>query len=149
MEIRAIHNEPQYEAALVEIDRLLAFPEGSAEEDRLEVLSILVEAYESETHERIPNATPVEIIRFVMEQQGLTRADLEPMIGARGRVSEVLSGKRPLSLTMMRALSRGLRIPLGALAEEYDIKPAKRVAKQTGKRAWTAKPARAKRASSD
>lgn len=64
----------------------------------------------------------VEVLAFVMEQQGLTRADLEPMIGPSGRVSEVMTYKRPLTLAMMRALSERLHIPLGVLATDYKLK---------------------------
>ncbi len=112
---QAIHTKKDYEKALARIDRLLDFPEGSPEERELEVWSILVEAYESEVDEKIPDATPIQVLEFVMEQKGLTRVDLEPFIGPRGRVSEVMTGKRPLSLSMIRALSTGLQIPADAL----------------------------------
>ena len=114
MEIKPIKTETDYQAVLAEIDTLLDVPEGSPEEDRLEVLSILVEAWEDK-HYPIDAPDPIEAIKFRMEQQGLTRKDLEPYIGQRQRVADVLNGKRPLSLAMIRKLHQGLGIPAEVL----------------------------------
>ena len=87
---------------------------GSPEGDELDVLATLVVAYE-EKHFPIDPPEPITAIEFRMEQQGLTRKDLEPMIGSRARVSEVMTGKRPLTLGMIRRLSAGLRISANVL----------------------------------
>jgi antitoxin component HigA of HigAB toxin-antitoxin module len=99
----------------------------------LDALVTLVEAYEQK-HFAIGDASPIQIVEFMMDQNGLTRRDLEPMIGSRARVSEVLSGKRPLTLAMIRALSTGLRIPADLLiGTELKRKPAIRSRNRTEK----------------
>src|SRR4029453_992824 len=103
MEIRPIRSDADYRSALKEIERSWDADPGTAEADHVEVLSTLVEAYEAE-HHPIPAPDPIAAIEFMMEQKGLTRRDLEPAIGSRGRVSEILNRKRPLTLPMVRAL---------------------------------------------
>ncbi len=120
-----IKTETEYEAALAEIDRLMDAAEGSPEADRLEVLSILVEAYENQ-HYPIAPPHPLDAIKFRMEQAGMTRKELEPYIGSRARVAEVLNGVRPLSLTMIRRLHTGLGIPLDSLIQPYRLKSARK-----------------------
>lgn len=116
MKLQVIKNADQHEAALQEIERLVlqAPDEGTEDAERLAVLALLVETYEQE-HFPIDTPTPVEAIRFRMEQAGLTPRDLEPYIGSRSKVSEVLSGKVPLSLRMIQALRDGLGIPADVL----------------------------------
>jgi HTH-type transcriptional regulator/antitoxin HigA len=115
----------EYQAALAEIDRLMDAAEGSPAADRLEVLSILVEAYENQNYPIEP-PHPVEAIKFRMDQAGMTRRELEPYIGSRARVAEVLNQKRPLSLTMIRRLNTGLGIPLDSLIQPYPLKSKER-----------------------
>jgi HTH-type transcriptional regulator/antitoxin HigA len=122
--VRPIRTEADYDAALAEIDRLLDVAEGSAGAERLELLSILVEAYE-EVHHPIDPPDPIDAIRFRMEQQGLTRRDLEPYVGSRARVSEILNRQRPLTLAMIRRLHRGLGIPAEALIQAPPRKTGK------------------------
>ena len=117
MDIRPIRNDEDHARAVEELDRLWGAAEGSPQAERLEVFITLVHAYEEE-HHRIEPPNPIEAIRFRMEQQGLTRKDLEPMIGRRSRVSEVLTGKRPLTLGMIRRLRRGLGISADVLVGE-------------------------------
>jgi HTH-type transcriptional regulator/antitoxin HigA len=117
MEIKPIKNNRDYRAALNEIDRLMDAQPNSAEGDRLDVLATLVEAWE-EKHWPIGSPDPVEAILFAMEQRGLSRRDLEPFIGSRARVAEVLNHKRPLTLAMIRRLHDGLGIPAEALIGE-------------------------------
>jgi HTH-type transcriptional regulator/antitoxin HigA len=117
MEIKPIKNNRDYRAALNEIDRLMDAQPNSAEGDRLDVLATLVEAWE-EKHWPIESPDPVEAILFAMEQRGLSRRDLEPFIGSRARVAEVLNHKRPLTLAMIRRLHDGLGIPAEALIGE-------------------------------
>ena len=116
MKLRVIKNAAQHEEALREIERLvLVAPEdGSDDADRLAVLALLVENYEKE-HFPIKGPTPIEAIRFRMDQGNLTQRDLEPYIGSRSKVSEVLNGKVPLSLRMIQALHDGLGIPADVL----------------------------------
>ncbi len=118
MEIKPIKTETHYQAAMKEIERLFAAVPDTPEGDRLEVLTTLVEAYE-EQHYRIPLPDPIEAILYHMESRGLTRCDLEPFIGSRARVSEVLNRKRPLTMAMIRNLSKGLRISAEVLIQPY------------------------------
>lgn len=114
MKIQPIKSKIDYEAALAEVERLWGAEPDTPRGDKLDVLLTLVDAYEKQ-HFGIDPPDPVEAIKFRMEQQGLTRKDLETSIGSRGRVSEVLTGKRELSLRMIRQLHRNLHIPLESL----------------------------------
>jgi HTH-type transcriptional regulator/antitoxin HigA len=120
MDLRPIRTEADYQAALAEIERLFGTALNTPEGDRLDVLTTLVEAYE-DLHYRIPAPDPVEAIKYYMESRGLSRGDLEPYLGSRARVSEVLSRKRPLSLSMIRRLHTGLGIPADVLIESYAV----------------------------
>ena len=117
MEIKPIKNERDYRRALKEIDGLMAARRNTPEGDRLDVLVTLVEAWE-ERHWPIDSPYPVEAILFAMEQRGLSRRDLEPLIRSRARVAEVLNHKRPLTLPMIRRLHQGLGIPAEVLIGE-------------------------------
>lgn len=108
-ELKPIRNEADYEAALVEVERLWGARSGTPEGDRLDVLATLIDVYEAR-HHPIDPPDPVEAIRFRMEQQGLSRRDLEPMIGPRNRVADVLNRKRGLSIEMIRQLHERLGI---------------------------------------
>ncbi len=120
MEIRPIKTDADCEAALREVQRLWAAPEGSPEGDRLDVLVTLVEAYE---RNRFPIEVPdpIEAIRFRLEQQGADAKALVGVIGSRTRVYEVLRRDRPLTLEMIRRLHERLRIPAEVL-----IRPSKK-----------------------
>lgn len=109
VELKPIRTEADYEAALEEVGRLWGAGSGSAEGDRLDVLATLIDVYEAQHYPMDP-PDPIEAIRFRMEQQGLTRKDLEPMIGNRGRVAEVMNRKRGLSIEMIRNLHEQLGI---------------------------------------
>ncbi|MGA2151822.1 MAG: helix-turn-helix domain-containing protein [Geobacteraceae bacterium] len=117
MRIRILKNEADYEAALAEIEKIMVNPRPDA--DRLELLALLVSDYEDKYYP-IDMPDPVEAITFRMEQMGLTRKDLERYIGSRSKVSEVLSGNRRLSLSMIRALHEGLGIPAEVLLGRPD-----------------------------
>jgi HTH-type transcriptional regulator/antitoxin HigA len=108
-ELKPIRSEADYEAALDEVGRLWGAKSGTPEGDRLDVLATLIDAYEAQHYPMDP-PDPIEAIKFRMEQQGLSRKDLEPMIGGRGRVAEVLNRKRSLSIDMIRRLHDGLGI---------------------------------------
>jgi HTH-type transcriptional regulator/antitoxin HigA len=117
--IKVLKTETDYEAALEAIEALMDLDPapGSPEAERLELLTVLVEDYESR---RIPAMLPdpIDAIRFRMEQQGLKQADLVPYIGSRSKVSEVLSRKRPLTLSMIRSIHSGLGIPARVLLQD-------------------------------
>src|SRR5436190_13228610 len=108
-DVRPIRTERDYEAALKGVERLWGSKVGTRDGDRLDVLATLIDAYETEHYPMDP-PDPVEAIKFRMEQQGLTRKDLEPLIGTRTRVSEVLNRKRSLSIGMIRRLHDRLGI---------------------------------------
>src|SRR5215207_9917591 len=108
-DVKPIRTEADYDAALAEVERLWGAKTGTPEGDRLDVLATLIDAYEAEYHPMDP-PDPIEAIQFRMEQQGLTRKDLEPIIGTRTRVAEVLNRKRGLSIGMIRRLHDRLGI---------------------------------------
>ena len=115
--LKVIRTQADHEAALARVDELMDAKAGTPEGDELEVLATLVEKYE-ETTFPIDLPDPIEAIKFRMEQAGLTRADLKPILGSRGKVSEVLSRKRKLSLRMIRELHKQLGIPAEVLLQE-------------------------------
>ncbi len=123
--MKPIKNKNDHQEAIGQIEMLLAVdPEpGSGASDRLQVLATLVEEYEKRNFP-LDRPDPVEAIRFRMEAQCLRQADLVPYIGSRSKVSEVLNRKRPLSLPMIRALSKGLGIPTDILVAEPRKKPS-------------------------
>ena len=119
MDIRPIRTEEDYKAALGEVSVLMGGDPalGCAEGDRLDILVTLVQAYEAR-HFPIAAPDPVEAIKFRMDQSGMSVKDLEPLIGKRNRVYEVLNRKRPLTLAMIRRLHQKLGIPADALIAE-------------------------------
>lgn len=125
MQIRPIRTEKDHELAVKRIEELISAARGSVEGDELEVLATLVDAYEAKRH-AIDAPDPVTAIQFRMEQQGLSRKDLEPLIGSRARVSEILTRKRSLTLNMVRRVKSGLGISADLLIVATPIK-ARRV----------------------
>jgi len=115
--IKAIRNEADYDAALRRIDALMDAEPGTPEGDELDVLTDLVEHYE-EKHVPMGFPSPISAIEFRLEQAGLAPRDLIPFIGSRAKVSEVLSGKRPLTMPMARALHEHLGIPAEVLLQQ-------------------------------
>jgi HTH-type transcriptional regulator / antitoxin HigA len=120
MDIRPIRTPEDYKAALAEVDALFSAKPGTPDGDRLDVLTTLIEVYEAET-EPIDVPDPIEMLLYVIESRGLTRHDLEPYIGSRARVSEVLNRRRPLTLEMIRKLHQGLGIPAEVLIQPYPV----------------------------
>jgi HTH-type transcriptional regulator/antitoxin HigA len=108
-DVKPIRTKKDYEAALAEVERLWGAKSGTPGGDRLDVLATLIDAYEA-AHYPMDPPDPVEAIKFRMEQQGLTRRDLEPLIGTRTRVAEVLNRRRSLSIAMIRRLHQTLGI---------------------------------------
>ena len=118
-EIKLIKTEEDYKAALKLADELFDAKPDTPEGDKLELIVTLIEIYEKE-HFPIDNPSPLEAIKFRMDQMGLLPKDLVPFIGSKSKVSEILSGKRTLSLNMIRQLASGLNIPLEVLIQPYD-----------------------------
>ena len=127
MHLKPIKTETDYEAALHEIERLWGSDEGTADGDRLEILTTLVEAYE-EAHFPMDMPDPIEAIKFRLEQQGEDQKSLIGIIGNRTRVYEILRRDRPLSLTMIRNLNKHLRIPAEILIRPVRIRRKKKAA---------------------
>lgn len=121
-DIKPIRSPQDHEAALAEIEVLWGSKSGTPEGDRLDVLATLIDAYEAE-HFPMDPPDPIEAIKFRMEQQGLTRKDLEGIIGSRARIAEVLERKRNLSIAMIRRLHAKLGIPAEIL-----IRPSRKKA---------------------
>ena len=120
MELRPIRTKRDYNLAMKEAEALWNAPARSAQADRLEVLTLLIQEYERE-HYPIPDPEPIDFLLHVMDARGLTRKELEPFLGSRARVAEVLNRVRPLSLEMIRRLSTGLGIPAEVLIQPYDV----------------------------
>jgi HTH-type transcriptional regulator / antitoxin HigA len=116
MDVKPIRSEADYQAALKEVERLWGTEPGTQDGDLFEVLFTLVEAYEEQHYPILP-PDPIEAIKYYMDSRGLDRRDLERYIGPSGRVSEVLSRKRPLTLAMIRKLNAGLGIPAEVLIQ--------------------------------
>jgi HTH-type transcriptional regulator / antitoxin HigA len=108
-ELKPIRTKADYKCALAEVERLWGAKSGTPKGDRLDILATLIDVYEAE-HFPMDPPDPVEAIKFRLESQGLTRKDLEPMIGTRTRVAEVLNRKRSLSIGMIRRLHDDLGI---------------------------------------
>ena len=121
-EVKPIRSKRDYEAALKEVERLWGAKLGTREGDRLDVLATLIDAYETEHYPMDP-PDPIEAIKFRMEQKGLTRRDLEQIIGTRTRIAEVLNRKRGLSIAMIRRLHERLGI-----SAEVLIRPSRKKA---------------------
>jgi HTH-type transcriptional regulator/antitoxin HigA len=121
MEIRPIKTKADHRAALKEIERLIEAKPGTPAGDRLEVLTTLVEHYESQ-HEPIEPPDPIDALLYHMESRGLTRRDLEPYLGSRARVAEVLNRRRTLTIEMIRKLHAGLGISGDVLIKPYAVR---------------------------
>lgn len=121
MELRPIRTKKDYQAALAEAERLWDAPAKSVQADRLDVLTLLIEQYERQ-HFPIADPDPIDFLNHVMESRGLTRRDMEPYIGPRGRVSDILNRVRPMTLEMIRRLAAGLNLPVDVLIRPYPLR---------------------------
>jgi HTH-type transcriptional regulator/antitoxin HigA len=120
--IRPIKSEADYVAALAEIDQMMgAIEPNTPEGDKFELLVTLVEVYENTHYPMGETSDLVSLLEFILEQRGMTRKDLEPYIGPRQRVWEVMERRRPLSLAMIRRLEKELGIPATLLVQEYSL----------------------------
>ena len=127
MNIKPIKTRKDYRAALKEVESLMSAIPGTDEGDRLDVLVTLVETYER-IHFPMDLPDAVDAIEFRMEQQGLSVKDLEPVIGRRNRVYEILSRKRPLTLRMIKGLHTKFGIPAESLLKQSVRKPRRETA---------------------
>jgi HTH-type transcriptional regulator/antitoxin HigA len=123
MEIKPIKTKRDYQSALKLAEALWDAPDGSPEADRLDVLTLLIQDYEAK-HYAIADPDPIDFLLGVMDQRGLSRKELEPYIGSRARVAEVLNRVRPLTLEMIRRLSEGLDLPAEVLVRRYEVRNA-------------------------
>lgn len=134
MDIKPIRSEVDYQNALQEAEKLMELQPGAPEGDRLEVLAILIEAYEAK-HFPIPEPNdPVQVLEYYIESRGLSRSDLVPFLGSKERVSEVLRRKRNLSLEMIRRLHVGLGIPADLLIGARTESPTRQNKAASGSR---------------
>src|SRR5947208_3597849 len=120
MDIKPIKNEDDYRAALNRMNAILDSPDGTLKSDEEEILFLLIENYEEE-HYPIGPPDPIEAIKIRMEDLGLQQKDLIPLIGEKGKVSEVLNRKRKLSINMIRRLYEALNISLEVLVSDYKL----------------------------
>ena len=125
MDVKPLHHEQDYDWAIREVTRYFeAEPAiGTQDGDRFEVLSTLIKAYEDE-HFATPHGDPVDILHFAIESMGRSQADLAALIG-RNRASEILNRVRPLTLEMIRTISKGWNIPIDALTSQYELARAR------------------------
>lgn len=123
MELKPIKTRREYQSALKEAEHLWDSPPGSPQADTLDVLSLLIADYEAK-HFPIEDPDPIQFLEYVMESRGLTRKDLEPYLGSRARVAEILNRTRSLTLEMIRRLSEGLDLPADVLVQRYALRKA-------------------------
>ena len=120
MQLKPVRTETDYEAALAEIERVMDAEPGTAAGDRLEILTTLIEAYEAE-HHPIEAPDPIAALEYFMEQRGITRADLVPLLGSRSRVSEILNRRRRLTIVWGWRLHPGRAIPAEAVIRPFAL----------------------------
>ena len=118
--LKPIRSESEYDVALAEVDALMGTAPDTPESDRLEVLSVLIEAYEAERWPVVA-PDPVAVIEHVMEARGYRQKDLARLLGSQPRASELLHRRRPLTLPMIRALSAEWNVPADLLMPQYDL----------------------------
>ena len=118
MNLKPIKTKKDYQQALERLEVIFDAKKGSSQGDELEILSILIDHYENQ-HFPIDLPDPIEAIKFRMEQLGYNQTDLAKVVGLKSRVSEILSGKRKLSLEMIRQLHEKLNIPTDVLIQAY------------------------------
>lgn len=120
MDLKPLREEADYRAALAEVEALWAAPDSSPEAERLEILALIIEAYE-QRHFPIEAPDPIAFLDYVLDVRGLSRVDLEPFIGPPGKVAAVMNRQLPLSLEMIRNLATGLKLPAEVLIQDYAL----------------------------
>ena len=119
MKLKLIKTEEDFNKALKRLDKIFHAKEGSKEQEELEILLLLIEKYETDQLGEFPNPDPIEAIKFKMDQMELTQKDLAELIGLKSRASEILSKRRPMSINIIRKLSKALAIPADILIQPY------------------------------
>ena len=120
MQLRLIKTEEEYQKALKRLDKIFHSKKGSKEQEELEILVMLIQRYEDETVGEFPDPDPIEAIKFKMEQMEMSQKDLAEVIGLKSRASEILSRKRPMSINIIRKISKALSIPADILIQPYE-----------------------------
>ena len=121
MEIHPIKTEKDYDLALERVNTLFDAKPNTNEGDEVDILVMLIEKYE-QIHYPIPEPDPIEAIKFMMEQNGITDADLGVILNSRSRVTEIFKRKRALTIRQIRLLTENLHIPASTLIKEYALK---------------------------
>lgn len=120
MKLKLIKTEEEYQKALKRLDKIFHATKGTKEQEELEILVMLIQRYEDETVGEFPDPDPIEAIKFKMEQMGMNQKDLAEVIGLKSRASEILSRKRPMSINIIRKISKALSIPADILIQPYE-----------------------------
>jgi HTH-type transcriptional regulator/antitoxin HigA len=123
MDIRPIRSDDDHRAALQEIERLWEFPDNSPENDKLDVLATLVEVYEA-TRWPIGSISPRDILEYAISDMGRSQKELAALLGSRSQASDLLSGRRKVSLEMAQKISAAWQIPIQLLVAPYDVSSA-------------------------
>lgn len=119
MKLKLIKTKEDYQKAIKRLDKIFHAQKGTKEQEELEVLVMLIQRYEDETGGEFPDPDPIEAIKFKMEQMDMTQKDLAEVIGLKSRASEILSRKRPMSINIIRKISKALSIPADILIQPY------------------------------
>ena len=120
MKLKLIKTEDEYQKALKRLDKIFHAKKGTKEQEELEILVMLIQRYEDETVGEFPDPDPIEAIKFKMEQMEMNQKDLAEVIGLKSRASEILSRKRPMSINIIRKISKALSIPADILIQPYE-----------------------------
>jgi HTH-type transcriptional regulator/antitoxin HigA len=120
MKLKLIKTEKDYQKALDRLEQIFHAKKGTKEQEELEILVLLIEKYETEKVGEFPDPDPIEAIKFKMDQMDMTQKDLAEVIGLKSRASEILSRKRPMSINIIRKLSKALSIPADILIQPYE-----------------------------
>ena len=120
MKLKLIKTEEEYQRALKRLDKIFHAKKGTKEQEELEILVMLIQRYEYETVGEFPDPDPIEAIKFKMEQMEMSQKDLADVIGLKSRASEILSRKRPMSINIIRKISKALSIPADILIQPYE-----------------------------
>ncbi len=120
MKLKLIKTEEEYQKALKHLDKIFHAKKGTKEQEELEILVMLIQRYEDETVGEFPDPDPIEAIKFKMKQMEMSQKDLAEVIGLKSRASEILSRKRPMSINIIRKISRALSIPADILIQPYE-----------------------------
>lgn len=120
MKLKLIKTEKEYQKALKRLDEIFHAKKGTKEQEELEIIVMLIQRYEDETIGEFPDPDPIEAIKFKMEQMEMSQKDLAVIIGLKSRASEILSRKRPMSINIIRKISKALSIPADILIQPYE-----------------------------